>query len=51
MTGTLFPNLSADEAEALRRLTGLDVAPELVWFWPKASLHCLSTKLIFVDFR
>ena len=38
MTGTLFPNLSADEAEALRRLTGLDVAPELVWFWPEASL-------------
>lgn len=38
MTGTLFPNLSADEAEALRRLTGLDVAPELVWFWPEATL-------------
>jgi thiamine kinase len=38
MTGTLFPNLPADEAEALRRLTGLDVAPDLVGFWPDASL-------------
>lgn len=38
MTGTLFPNLPADEAEALRRLTRLDVAPDLVGFWPDASL-------------
>ena len=38
MTGTLFPNLPEDEAEALRRLEGLDVAPELVGFWPDASL-------------
>ena len=38
MTGTLFPNLPGDEAEALRRLTGLDVAPDLVGFWPDASL-------------
>ena len=37
MTGTLFPNLPGDEAEALRRLTGLDVAPDLVGFWPDAS--------------
>ena len=38
MTGTLFPNLPEDEAEALRRLAGLDVAPDLVGFWPDASL-------------
>ena len=38
MTGTLFPNLPEDEAEALHRLEGLDVAPELVGFWPDASL-------------
>ena len=38
MTGTLFPNLPEDEAAALRRLEGLDVAPELVGFWPDASL-------------
>ncbi|OED48152.1 hypothetical protein [Leisingera sp. S232] len=38
MTGTLFPNLPEDEAEALRRLAGLDVAPDLVGFWPEASL-------------
>ena len=38
MTGTLFPNLPRDEAEALRRLAGLDVAPDLVGFWPDASL-------------
>jgi hypothetical protein len=38
MTGTLFPNLPEDEAEALRRLAGLDVAPVLVGFWPDASL-------------
>ena len=38
MTGTLFPNLPMDEAEALRRLAGLDVAPELVGFWPEKSL-------------
>ncbi len=38
MTGTLFPNLPEDEAEALRRLAGLKVAPDLVGFWPEASL-------------
>ena len=38
MTGTLFPNLPEDEAEALRRLAALDVAPELVGFWPDTSL-------------
>ena len=38
MTGTLFPNLPEDEAEALRRLAGLEVAPDLVGFWPDASL-------------
>ena len=38
MTGTLFPNLPEDEAEALRRLAELDVAPDLVGFWPDASL-------------
>ena len=38
MNGTLFPNLPEDEAEALRRLAGLDVAPDLVGFWPQESL-------------
>ena len=38
MTGTLFPNLPEDEAEALHRLAGLEVAPDLVGFWPDASL-------------
>ena len=38
MTGTLFPNLPEDEADALRRLAGLDAAPDLVGFWPEASL-------------
>lgn len=38
MTGTLFPNLPKDEAEALRRLSGFDVAPDLVGFWPEAYL-------------
>jgi hypothetical protein len=38
MTGTLFPNLPEDEAEALRRFAGLNVAPDLVGFWPDASL-------------
>lgn len=38
MTGTLFPNLPEYEAEALRRLAGLDVAPDLVGYWPDASL-------------
>lgn len=38
MTGTLFPNLPDDEAEALRRLAGLDVAPDLVGYWPEAAL-------------
>jgi thiamine kinase len=34
--GSLFPNLPADEARALTRLAGLDVAPALVAFWPEA---------------
>ncbi len=38
MTGTLFPNLPEDEAEELRRLSGFDVAPDLVGFWPEALL-------------
>ncbi|MDQ0473096.1 phosphotransferase [Labrys wisconsinensis] len=38
MAGTLFPNLPADEAEALRRLAGLRVAPDLVGFWPERSI-------------
>ena len=38
MTGTLFPNLPEDEAKALRRLAGLEIAPDLVGFWPDASL-------------
>ena len=38
MPGTLFPNLPDDEAEALCRLTGNNVAPELVGFWPEESL-------------
>ena len=38
MTGTLFPNLPEDEAEALRRLGDLEVAPKLVGFWLDASL-------------
>ncbi|MDC3129564.1 hypothetical protein OA432_01750, partial [Paracoccaceae bacterium] len=38
VTGTLFPNLPEDEAEALRRLAGLKVAPDLVGFWPEESL-------------
>ena len=33
--GSLFPNLPADEALALTRLAGLDVAPDLVAFWPE----------------
>ena len=36
--GTLFPNLPEKEAEALRRLEGLDVAPNLVGFWPEVKL-------------
>lgn len=33
--GSLFPNLPSDEARALTRLEGLDVAPALVAFWPE----------------
>lgn len=36
--GTLFPNRPADEARALQRLAGLDVAPQLLGFWPEASV-------------
>ncbi len=35
-TGTLFPNLPEAEAEAARRLAGLDVAPDLIGYWPDA---------------
>ncbi|UWQ93046.1 hypothetical protein K3727_09820 [Rhodobacteraceae bacterium M382] len=38
MTGTLFPNLPDDEAKALHRLAGLDVAPDLVGYWADLSL-------------
>ncbi len=38
MSGTLFPNLPEDEAKALRRLAGLDVAPDVLGFWPESSL-------------
>ncbi len=34
--GSLFPNLPADEALALTRLHGLNVAPDLLAFWPEA---------------
>lgn len=37
-TGTLFPNLPADEARALERLSGLEVAPPLMGFWPELSI-------------
>jgi Ser/Thr protein kinase RdoA (MazF antagonist) len=33
--GTLFPNLPEAEAEAARRLAGLDVAPGLIGYWPE----------------
>jgi thiamine kinase len=32
---SLFPNLPADESRALIRLQGLEVAPELLAFWPE----------------
>lgn len=38
MTGTLFPNLPEDEAKALQRLSGLDIAPDLIGFWPDRSV-------------
>ena len=38
MSGTLFPNLPEDEAKALQCLSGLDVAPDLIGFWPKRSI-------------
>lgn len=37
-TGTLFPNLPADEARALELLGPLEVAPRLIGFWPERSL-------------
>ena len=37
-SGTLFPNSPTDEARALERLAGLDVAPRLVGFWADLSL-------------
>ena len=36
-TGTLFPNLPAQEVRALSLLGPLDVAPRLLAFWPEAS--------------
>jgi hypothetical protein len=42
MPGTLFPNLPAEDAAALQRLSGLDVAPELVGFWPEHDLLAYS---------
>lgn len=37
-TGTLFPNRPDDEARALQRLDGLDVAPRLLQYWPQTSV-------------
>lgn len=37
-TGTLFPNLPADEARALSLLGPLAVSPTLLGFWPEAHL-------------
>lgn len=37
-TGTLFPNLPADEARALESLGPLDVAPRLLGYWPDRAL-------------
>lgn len=37
-TGTLFPNRPEDEAHALQRLEGLNVAPRLLRYWPEASV-------------
>ena len=34
LPGTLFPNLPDAEAAALQRLAGLEVAPDLIGFWP-----------------
>lgn len=36
--GTLFPNIPGDEARALSLLGPLGVSPELLAFWPEASL-------------
>ena len=35
---SLFPNLPQDEALALQRLAGLDVAPDLIGFWPEPQI-------------
>lgn len=37
-TGTLFPNLPADEARALELLGPLEVAPRLLGYWPDQAL-------------
>lgn len=37
-SGTLFPNLPADEARALEILGPLEVAPRLLGFWPEVRL-------------
>ena len=38
MPGSLFPNLPKDEAAALERLVGLEVAPVLIGFWPNERI-------------
>lgn len=35
MSGTLFPNLPDDEARALLRFAGADVAPDPIGYWPQ----------------
>lgn len=35
IAGTLFPNLPDDEARAAQRLSGLEVAPALIGYWPE----------------
>lgn len=41
-TGTLFPNLPADEARALKLLGPLGVAPRLLGYWPDQALMACS---------
>jgi hypothetical protein len=38
MAGSLFPNLPDDEAAALTRLKGTNVAPEPIGYWPDARV-------------
>lgn len=37
-SGTLFPNRPEDEARALGRLEGMQVAPRLLGFWPEQAM-------------